>query len=125
MIPTNKKKIFIYTGALVLVILLILSGNEYRKYKNTFIKREQERLSKLYSQSKHREDSLNLIIENGKLQADEFRNLWIEAEARNSKSFKELKKRINENSTRIDTSFINNAFIISNTVSRYFKDTIK
>lgn len=123
-ISKYKKPILIGFAILVVLALLAFGGNKYRKYNKTLLKQAQNALEEQKQASLKREDSLNLLIIEGKTEADEYRILWQDAEIRNARTFRNLKKRINENK-KIDTSFVNNANVIVRTVDRQLKDTIE
>lgn len=119
----NKFTKYIIGGVIILAVLF--GGFKSGKYKSDkFWEREIEQRDSKIELSQKAQDSILNLANDYLNSADEYESLWLDTQRRNNELYGTIKRqqKLLERSNR-DTSFINNAGIISNSVDRYYKDT--
>lgn len=115
--------LFLRRNALTLIILAIAIGLLLfqRSNNNTsFTDREIFLKDSLIEVSKGRQDSLNLVISDGKIEATDWENRWMASEIRNRRKNEKIKK-LEKSLNIIDTVFISNARRISESSDRFYQ----
>lgn len=119
----NNKESFLRKNGLTLIILVIALGLLFFQNNNhnlDYIERELFLKDSLIEVSKLRQDSLDLVISDGKVEASDWEAKWKESELRNKRKNEKIKKLEKTLSTP-DTVFISNARRISESSNRFYE----